>query len=75
MDGKVGVVQTWLARDGRANVTCVHVGVSGWTLLMLAAVNGHKQLVELLLSRGAKVDAQNDSIGAAKLTVRFFLCG
>ena len=71
----MGVVQTWLAGDKLVDATCERGGWSGWTLLMLAAANGHKQLVELLLSRGAKVDAQNDSIGAAKLTVRFFLCG
>ncbi len=59
-DGKAGVVQTWLAGDGRVDATCVHRGVSGFTLI--AAGHGHKQLVEVLLKRGAKPDAQN-SIG------------
>ena len=34
-DGKAGVVQTWLARDGRVDATCVRNEVSGWTLLRL----------------------------------------
>ena len=49
-DGSVGVVQTWLAGDKLVDATCERGGWSGWTLLMLAAANGHKQLVELLLS-------------------------
>ena len=62
VDGKAGVVQTWLAGDGRVDATCVRGGVSGCTLLLIAATKGHKQLVEVLLKRGAKPDAQN-SIG------------
>ena len=50
---------TWLAGDGRVDATCVHRGVSGCTLLLVAASNGHKQLVEVLLKRGAKLAAQN----------------
>ena len=60
--GKVGVVQMWLSGDGLVDATCVRGGVSGWTLLAIAATEGHKQLVEVLLKRGAKPDAQN-SIG------------
>ena len=40
--GKVGVVQTWLAGDGLVDATCVHRGVSGCTLLLIAAGHGHK---------------------------------
>jgi len=65
-DGKAGVVQTWLTGDGLLDATCVRGGASGWTLLLIAAANGHKQLVELLLKRGAKPDAQ-DSIGTTAL--------
>ena len=42
-DGKAGVVQTWLAGDGRADATCVRGGVSGCTLLTIAASKGHTQ--------------------------------
>ena len=66
VDGKLGVVQTWLAGDGRADATCVHRGMSGCTLLAIAATEGHKQLVEELLKRGAKPDAQN-SVGVTAL--------
>ena len=66
MDGKAGVVQTWLAGDGRVDATCVHRGVSGWTLLLIAAGKGHKQLVKVLLKGGAEVDAKN-SIGHTAL--------
>ena len=48
-------MQTWLTGDGRVDATCERGGVSGWTLLAIAATNGHKQLVEVLLKRGAKV--------------------
>ena len=58
-NGKVDVVQTWLAGAGRADATCVHRGVSGCTLLLIAAEHGHKEIVELLLKRGAEADARD----------------
>ena len=64
-NGKAGVVQTWLTGDGRVDATCVRGGVSGCTLLLIAAGHGHKQLVELLMKRGAKVNAQNSYGGTA----------
>ena len=67
-NGKVGVVQTWLAGDGRVDATCVHRGVSGCTLLLIAAEHGHKEIVELLLMRGAEADAR-DSEGCTALMV------
>ena len=61
VDGKVGVVQTWLAGEGLADATCVYRGVSGCPLLLIAASNGHKQLVELLLKGGAEANAQSSN--------------
>ena len=63
--GKAGVVQTWLAGDGRVDATCVNRGVSGCTLLLIAAEHGHKELVELLLKRGAEADARDSGGGTA----------
>ena len=57
--GKVGVVQTWLSGDGLVDATCVRSGVGGCTLLLIAAGRGHKQLIELLLKRGAEVNARD----------------
>ena len=42
--------------------------VSGFTVLMLAAGNGHERVVELLLRRGAKVNQQS-SDGLTALTL------
>ena len=64
-NGKVGVVQTWLAGDGRVDATCVHSGVSGCTLLLIAAEHGHKEIVELLLKRDAEADARDSGGGTA----------
>ena len=33
---------------------------NGWTLLMLAAVEGHVTMGQMLLERGAKIDATNN---------------
>ena len=63
--GKVGVVQTWLTGAGRVNATCQHRGLRDCTLLMIATSYGHKQLVEMLLKRGAEADAQNSNGGTA----------
>ena len=45
---------------------CVNRGVSGCTLLLIAAGHGHKQLLEVMLKCGAKLDAQN-SVGLTAL--------
>ena len=58
-NGKVSMVQTWLAGDGLVDATCVHRNVSGCTLLLIAAEHGHKQLVEVVLERGAEADARD----------------
>ena len=50
--GKVGVVQTWLAGDGRVDATCVRRGVSGCTLLLIAATEGVREA--RLLARSAE---------------------
>jgi ankyrin repeat protein len=39
-----------------------------WTMLMLGAINGNTQITELLISRGAGVNAINDS-GETALTL------
>ena len=44
----------WLDGGGRADATCERGGVSGITLLMIAASNGHERLVELLLRHPAR---------------------
>ena len=64
-NGKVGVVQTWLAGDGRVDATCVHRGVSGCTLLLIAAEHGHTQLVEVVLKHGAEADARDSGDSTA----------
>ena len=38
---------------------CSFVTQDGWTALMLASNSGHTDVVQLLLSSGAKVDLQN----------------
>ena len=52
-------MQTWLVGDGRVDATCVHRGVSGCTLLLIAAEHGHTQLVEVVLKHGAEADARD----------------
>ena len=59
LTGKVGAVRTWLGAGGRLDATCERGGWSGCTVLLLASSHGHTQLVELLLKRGAEVDARD----------------
>ena len=40
---------------------------NGWTALMWAACNGHKDVCELLISKGADVNAKEDKLGATPL--------
>ena len=56
----------WLDGGGRADATYERRGVSGLTLLMFAARNGHERVVELLLRHGAKVNLQH-SVGCTAL--------
>ena len=51
----------WIDSGGRADATYERGGVSGQTLLMDAAFNGHERVVELLLRHGAKVNQQSSS--------------
>ena len=57
-DGRVGPVRLWLNEGGKADTLFnAESQISGrtvpYTLLMRAAQNGHAQIVELLLKRGA----------------------
>ena len=58
----------WLEGGGRADATYERGKVSGLTLLMGTAMEGHERLVDLLLRYGAKVDLQ-DSDGDTALTL------
>ena len=56
----------WLEGGGRADATYERGGVSGLTLLMGAAFNGHERVVELLIRHGADINLQ-DSNGLTAL--------
>ncbi len=64
--GEEEAVLAWLDGGRRADATYERDGVSGITLLMLAANCGHERVVELLLRRGAEINLQ-DSIGITAL--------
>ena len=57
--GEEEAVLAWLEGGGRADATYERGGVSGLTLLMGAAGNGHERVVELLLQRGAEINKQD----------------
>ena len=56
--GEEEAVLAWLDGGGRADATYERRGVSGITLLMGAAFNGHERVVELLLQHGAEINLQ-----------------
>jgi len=63
-NGRMGPVRSWLNDGGKADTFTERPSeVSGVTipstLLMLAAQNGHMQIIELLLKRGAHINLQN----------------
>ena len=57
--GEEEAVPASLDSGGRVNATYERGGVSGLTLLMSAAGNGHERVVELLIRHGAEIDKQN----------------
>ena len=63
--GEEAAVLAWLDGGGRADATYERRGVSGITLLMGAAHQGHERVVELLLRRGAKVNLKDSKGGTA----------
>ena len=54
--GDEAAVLAWLDCGGRVNATCGEGEMSGVTVLMLAAGNGHERVVDLLLQRGAEIN-------------------
>ena len=66
--GDEKAVLAWLEGVGRVDATYERGGVSGLTVLILAAANGHERVVELLLRRGAEINKQ-DSDGATALMI------
>ena len=55
--GLIEAVKKHLANG--ANVNTIVDGISGRTLLFLAAQWGHKEIVELLIAKGADVNAKD----------------
>ena len=51
----------WLEGGGRADATYETDKVSGLTLLMGAAVEGHERVVDLLLRHGAEISLQSSN--------------
>ena len=65
--GDEAALLAWIDGGGRVNdATCVVDDVSGVTVLMLAAEEGHERVVKLLIRRGAEFNLQ-DSIGGTAL--------
>jgi len=64
--GDEAAVLAWLDGGGRVDATYERGDVSGITLLMGAAYDGHERLVDLLLRHGAEVN-QKDSDGRTAL--------
>jgi len=59
------LVLAWLDGGGHVDATFDMKGVSGITLLMVAAGLGHRRLVELLPARGSDANLQNSDGGTA----------
>ena len=59
--GEEEAVLAWLEGGGRVDATYERGEVSGITLLMGAANNGHERVVELLLRHGAEINLQNSN--------------
>ena len=56
--GKVGVLRDWLSSDDAANVNAANAA-GKFTLLHIAARNGHERVVDLLLRGGAETELQD----------------
>ena len=54
--GDEAAVRSWLERGGGANTTRENGEVTGVTLLMDAAGQGHEQVAALLLQHGAQIN-------------------
>ena len=63
--GEEAAVLAWLDSGGRVNATHERGRVSGFTLLMGAANNGHERVVKLLIRHGAELNLQNSGGGTA----------
>ena len=61
--GDVEAIKQHLADGADVNVK----DKVGWTPLHLAAFNGHKEIVELLIANGADVNAKSDDVGRTPL--------
>ena len=57
--GEEEAVLAWLEGGGRADATYERGKVSGITLMMGAAQEGHERVVELLLRHGAEINMQS----------------
>ena len=56
--GNIGVLRDWLKIGGQANARETD-GETYFTLLTIAATNGHERVVELLLRHGAKINQRS----------------
>ena len=68
--GDEAAVRSWLERGGRANTAREAQDedgevVTGVTLLMSAAQEGHERVVDLLLQHGAEINLQSSEGGTA----------
>ena len=66
--GEEEAVLAWLDGGGRVDATYERGEVSGLTLLMGAACNGHERVVELLLQHGAEINLQDSDGGTALMS-------
>ena len=66
--GEEEAVLAYLEGGGRADATYERGGVSGLTLLMRAAQEGHERVVELLLQHGAEINLHSSNGLTALMT-------